>query len=263
MFDVNSSVYNEEEAKPKKYKMCWADFDTAVFRVTQTCQEDYIVVTHNKTGWQKEFKGVSKFYGLGKSHTGGWIGEQNKEREASGKPLISAEDFTISYHHRLKDEPVEQLIQTSLQEIDFTVGRIKRTSDADDYRLCIGGKGNYRHELAQVLPYKGNRTEKPILFQEIKEAFIEKYKSKVIVCDGIEAEDKVSIEAFNAYKRFKESGEWDTVITYVDKDVSQCYCPYFNYDKTTEGIKTPTPQECMFNLCKQLLIGDRSTDNIP
>lgn len=243
--------------------MCYADFDTAIFRSAVTCQEDYIIVKHKKTGWEKRFKGVSKFYGLGKSHTGGWIGEQNAEREGTDKPQISADDFEISYHHELKNQSVEELIESSLQEIDFVVGRIKRTMDAEDYRLCIGGKGNYRHDLAQVLPYKANRGEKPILFQEIREAFIQKYKSKVIVADGIEAEDILGIEGFNAYLRFQKTGIWDTVICYIDKDVDQVYCPRFNYDKTQEGIKIPTPQECMFSFCKQLLIGDRSTDNIP
>lgn len=210
-----------------------------------------------------DFDGVSKFYGLGKSKSGGWLGEQNKIREEKGKPLIAYEDFEITFQHAIIDGKIEDIIDNALTQIDFVVGRLKKVMDAEDYVLYIGGKGNYRYDCAKVLPYKGNRTEKPILFAEIREAFINKYKSKIVITDGVEAEDFVATKGHESYLKFKKTGEWPFVLAYIDKDVKQVYCPYLNYDKTEEGIIYPTPEDCMLSFTKQLLIGDRSTDNIP
>lgn len=159
--------------------------------------------------------------------------------------------------------PVDKLIEHAVEDIDLTVGRIKKHMDSEDYRLVIGGEGNFRYDAAQVWPYKGNRGEKPVLFKEVTKAFATKYKKKVIIADGIEAEDKVGHYAHRSYLQFKETGSYPYVIAYIDKDLNQFMCPHLNYDDTGAGIIIPTAPECMFSFCKQLLIGDRSTDNIP
>ena len=211
-----------------------------------------------------EFPGVTKFYGTSRARDGGWIGKQNTLRKESGKPELNADDFIIEHSSRLLDGfNVEQLIEIAIEDIDFTVGRIKKVMDAEDYKLIIGGEGNYRYDCAQVLPYIGNRGDNPLHFQDVREAFKKKYKTKVRVADGIEAEDMVGHYAHNSYLTFKETGLWDVVIAYIDKDLKQFYCPRFNYDDTGAGIEIPEPRDCMEKFCIQLLIGDRATDNIP
>lgn len=247
------------------YETCYVDFDTVLFRSAKMLQEDYIVVT-NKRGKKKEFKNVTSFYGRGKARDGGWIGEQNKERAEKGLPLISASDYTIETAARVKEcpEPNMTIIEYGLSQIDYKVGDIKKASKARDYVLGIGGLlPNFRYDAAHIIPYKGERKAKPILFLELRDAFIQKYKNKVLIAkDGLEMDDEISIKGWESYKHFLKTGVHKYVIAFVDKDLRMTPCPSFNYDKVEEGISSPTIMECARAFAAQILSGDLSTDNI-
>lgn len=242
--------------------MCYADADTLLFRAAILQQEDYIEAVHKETGWKKRFKNVTSFYGRGKARDGGWIAEQNEKREKDGKPLISANDFELIQGIELKgsEGDHEKALHDAMTYLDYNIGMIKKAMDSEDYRLVIGGEGNYRHDYAQRVPYKGSRKEKPILFLEIKEQFLSKYKNKVIVSDGIEAEDYVARMGYISSKEQARTGKWPYLISFIDKDVKQVYCPYLNYDKLEEGIQLMTPIECMRHFTKQLILGDATDD---
>jgi hypothetical protein len=254
------------ESEPPEFEMCYTDFDTVLFRCAKSLQKDYIIVTHNASGKTKEFDGVSKFYGLGKAKNKGWIGEQNVIRQEKGLPSLSVDDFTIETASRLIEcpDPNLSLIEYGLQQLDFKVGAIKKTSRAADYRLGIGGLlPNFRYDAAHILPYKGERKAKPLLFLELRDAFITKYKSKVqIARDGLEQDDEISIIGWESYKHFLKTGKHKYVLAYVDKDLNSVPCPSFNYDKVEEGITYPDINECARAFCIQTLCGDKSTDNI-
>ncbi|QDB74076.1 hypothetical protein 2L372D_162 [Aeromonas phage 2L372D] len=245
----------------QKYKMCHVDFDTCLFRAAKSCQKDYIIVTHKETGWKQRFDGVSKFYGLGKQKNKGWIGEQNAIREKQKKPLISADDFIIEECAELVDIE-EVVLKQALDLIDFTVGRIKKASEAEDYRLYIAGTGNWRYDAANILPYKGNRKPKPIFFLEVKEALIQKYKNKIVIVDNAEVDDKIGEIGWQNYLNFRKTGKWEHVLSYIDKDLKMIISPHFNYDKCDEGVEINTPEEAAKWFCLQLLVGDKTTDNI-
>lgn len=253
-------------SETKKYKRCYVDFDTVLFRAAKSLQEDYIVVTRKSGGkWSKEFSGVRKFYGFSnKTKDGGWIKEQNDKRELAGKPLISADDFDIEFLSRLKALPEQQNhVEEGLTQIDFKVGSIKKYMDAEDYVLVIGSLvKTYRFDVAKIVPYKGERKAKPILFMELREAFLNKYKNKVMIArDGLEADDEVSIVGWKSYKQFLKTGEYPYIISYVDKDIAMTPCPAFNYDETDCPIRTPTILECARKYAGQLISGD-NVDNI-
>jgi hypothetical protein len=248
-----------------EYEVCYVDFDTVLFRSAKMLQEDYIVVT-NKRGKKKEFKNVTAFYGRGKARDGGWIGEQNKERLEKGLPPISADDYTIETAARVKESPDPEMtiIEYGLSQIDYKVGDIKKASKAKAYVLGIGSlEPNFRYEVAHILPYKGARKPKPILFLELREAFIQKYRNKVLVAkDGLEMDDEISIKGWESYKHFLKTGKHKYVIAFVDKDLRMTPCPSFNYDKVEEGITTPSIEDCARAFAAQILSGDLSTDNI-
>lgn len=248
-----------------KYECCYVDFDTVLYRAASTVQQNYIIVTHKAEGWKERFDGVSKFYGLGKSKSGGWIGEQNASREEQGLPLYKAEDFDIEELAELKETPTEykDIIEWAMSRIDYTVGDIKKTCDADKYVLGIGGNSNFRYEVAHILPYKGKRKSKPLLFEELREAFISKYKSKVSIArDGMEQDDEISIKGWQSYYHFLKTGEHKYVLAFIDKDLNMVPCPHFNYDKCEDGISTPAIEDCAKAFCTQLIAGDLSTDGI-
>jgi hypothetical protein len=93
------------------------------------------------------------------------------------------------------------------------------------------GKNNFRHDIATLKPYKGQRKEeKPPFFHEIKEWVHERYAA--LMSDGCEADDDISKEAWKRHKAFaKEHGKemlWTTthmsfcgfVIISKDKDLN-------------------------------------------
>ena len=248
-----------------EYETCYVDFDTVLFRSAKMLQEDYIVVT-NKRGQKKEFKNVTAFYGRGKAKDGGYIGEQNAQRAEKGLPPISASDYTIETAARVKEspEPNMSIIEYGLSQIDYKVGDIKKASKAKDYVLGIGGLlPNFRYDAAHIIPYKGERKAKPILFLELREAFIQKYKNKILIAkDGLETDDEISIKGWESYRHFLKTGKHKYVIGFVDKDLRMTPCPSFNYDKVEEGISTPSIEDCARAFATQILSGDLSTDNI-
>lgn len=252
------------ETPKSKYDLCIVDADTILYQAAALLQENSILVTHKQSGRKKKFKGVKDFYGLGKSKDKGWIGQQNALRKEKGQPLLSVDDFDIEQTAELKDAPPGMtLLEYGLQTIDFKVGDIKRVMDAESYQLYIGGSGNFRFDAAHILPYKGQRTDKPLMFKELRDAFLDKYRSKVVVArNGLEADDEVSIKGWESYRHFLKTGEHKYILSYVDKDLKSIPCPYFNYMKIEEGITYPTIEDCARHFCIQLLCGDKSTDNI-
>jgi len=268
-FKPNGVIADEHLFEPQEpeYEMCYVDFDTILYRSSKSLQKDYIIVEHKKTGWKKRFDGVVKFYGRGKAKDGGWINEQNTERFGTDRPPISADDFIIHTESELIEcpDPNMTLLEYGLQSIDFKVGTIKRVMCSKDYRLGIGGIDgkNFRYDVAQIIPYKGLRKSKPLLFLELREAFITKYKNKVFVGRGdIEMDDEISIKGWESYKHFLKTGKHKYVLGFVDKDLLMTPCPHFNYDKAEYGITMPDINGCALHYATQLLCGDKSTDNI-
>lgn len=258
--------YDEVDNQPKTYELCVVDADTILFEAAKALQENSIIVTHNKSGKRKQFPGVQKFYGTSrKAKDGGWIGDTNLERVEKGLPPLTVDDFTIEEYAELVEPEVGMtLIEMGLRSIAFSVGTVKKTMDADKYVLVIGGKGNFRYDAAQIMPYKGKRKEKPILFAELREAMIDQYKSKVMIArDGLEADDEVSIMGWESYKQFTKTGKHKYIIAFCDKDLKSIPCPYFNYKKPQEGITIPDIFDCAKHFAIQCLMGDKSTDNIP
>lgn len=249
-----------------EYECCYVDFDTILYRAASGVQQNYILVTHKEGKYPvQRFDGVSKFYGLGKSKSGAWIAEENTRLVEQGLPEISADEFEIESLAELKELPpeYESHVDWAMTQIDFKVGDIKKTCKADKYVLGIGGRSNFRYEAAHILPYKGKRKPKPILFEELREAFIEKYRNKVNISrDNLEQDDEVSIRGWESYHHYLKTGKHKYVLAFIDKDIMMTPCPYFNYDKCEEGIKIPTVEECARAFCVQLIAGDLGTDNI-
>ena len=252
----------DDSLPPPKYNILHIDADTAVFRAAKSVQESYIVVKHIPTGRQIEFENKTAFYGHWKKKEGGYLGEKNKERAEKGLEPFPLEQFEIEEHDRIFDE-LDDPVEEAVKQFDFFIGGIKKSRLAHDYILYVGGEGNYRYGAAETLPYKGNRPEKPILFKEIRTAIVEKYKNKVKIISGREVDDQLAIVGRKNYLNWKETGEWEDILGYIDKDLKMIISPSINYDNLEDPVYTPTEYEAAFSYCTQLLIGDKQTDNIP
>jgi hypothetical protein len=260
-YSKKADKYAVDESIEYPYDMVIIDADSPVFRASKFVQEDYIIVTSIKTSKAKEFANKTEFYGHWKKKENGWLAELNTKRADKGKEPFLVEDFKIDEHTRLLGD-IEDHVAEGVRSFDSFVGGIKRTGLAPEYKVLLGGGVNFRYEYAQVLPYKGERKEKPILFEEIRQAIIDKYGRFIDIIDGKEVDDEMAIWGNASEAEFNETGVWPYILAYIDKDIDMVYCPSINYDKIKEGVKEPTKMDCMRSYCRQLLSGDKSVDNI-
>jgi hypothetical protein len=129
----------------------------------------------------------------------------------------------------------------------------KISEQFDSLEFYLSGTGNFREEIATILPYKGNRSpfSKPVHYKEIKQFIVDKYKAAVV--DGMEADDAIGIRAT------KEDAENVCIVT-IDKDLDMIPGHHYNFVKDIRYTLNGT--EAARSFYKQVLMGDR-VDNIP
>lgn len=263
-----TDIFNPKESEKEfiipdvHFEKIIVDADTAVYQAANNIQEDYIEVIHKPSGTKKEFKNKTEFHGHWKKKAGGWLAQKNSDRIEKGLEPFDVEDFEIVECARLSSE-IDDHIKEAVNSFDYFVGTIKKAVSADDYLLCIGGEGNFRYDIAKILPYKGNRKEKPIYFQEVRDAILDKYKSKIEIVNGEEVDDRLGQYGWENYLNHRKTGEWKYCLSYIDKDLKMIISPSFNFRKISEGLQYTTPEDSATYFCMQLLIGDKTTDNIP
>jgi 5'-3' exonuclease len=121
------------------------------------------------------------------------------------------------------------------------------------HKAYIHKQGNFRYDVATILPYKGNRdkTHKPKYFNEISEYIVKHWGA--IEVEGIESDDAMGIE--------QSLAPWaTTVICSNDKDMLQIAGWHYNWVK--EELVHVTPEEADLMFYWQMLVGD-TADNIP
>lgn len=234
------------------------DIDTMLYHAALAPQVNYILVTHKASGRQKEFKGVTEFYGKGKAKDGGWLGELNAERGTS----FTVDDFAVESLARLEGNGA------SPEAIAF--GRFKNKVESvasapwcnGEFSIAFGVGRNFRYDVAKTQPYKHGRPPKPILYEEVKEYMLSKYKKHMIVEEGVETDDVVSWLMLEDYTKAKGKPEnCKLVLSYIDKDLNQVVAWGHNYNEMGD-IFWKDPLFCAKSFCSQLLSGD-NTDHIP
>lgn len=165
--------------------------------------------------------------------------DAEKYRKGGGSDLV--------LFSRKEIEPKEnclQMVKTSLENTLNVLGTNK-------YKLYLGGRKNFRHDIFR--DYKANRdsTPKPKYYRDIRDYLVEQWGG--IVCEGIEADDAVGIDAIAL-------GPDKSVIVSTDKDLNQI--PGNHYDWTEGRSYTVSAREGLTFFYEQMLMGD-DTDNIP
>lgn len=116
--------------------------------------------------------------------------------------------------------------------------------------LYLTGSNNFRHNIAKIKPYKGNRTgPKPSYLQDVRDYLVANWWA--VVVEGEEADDAIA----------KKATELDhkCVIVSVDKDFYQIPCTMYDFTKKKWTKSTPGMANRFFYM--QLLTGD-TADNI-
>ncbi len=135
------------------------------------------------------------------------------------------------------------------EKIDEAISNICRNTNSSEFRLYLSGSNNFRHSIATLQPYKGNRTEeKPVLYSIIRKGFEDRGGEYL---DHLEADDLLSIN---------EGCSESTIICSSDKDLRTV--PSLNYNIGTGVITDISSELANYNFFYQMLVGD-SIDNIP
>ena len=161
-------------------------------------------------------------------------------------------------HPDMSDDDIKQLLLETDYE-RFALNNVKTVLDYivdrfnPEYKMYIDDGGNFRHELATIKPYKGNRDPngKPKYYKEIKDYLLDNWSA--IPVRGQESDDAIGIEQFDNSDKY-------TVIVSTDKDMKMIPGWHFNWVKD-ELVYQPLKAANLF-LFWQMLVGDTS-DNIP
>lgn len=155
--------------------------------------------------------------------------------------------------------------------LDGKIKSIAEKAGAESYVVYMSGKDNFRVEAATIRPYKGNRSsDKPYWHDKVEEYLKSGLNHLVVICDGYEADDGMSIAQWSDMQDSPCDSEepkdlCDTIICSRDKDLHMCPGWHYSWASGNQQEKEPwftTEDEGMRLFFLQLLTGD-VTDNIP
>jgi len=191
-------------------KILCFDYDAVIHRSSAMAQKNSISCLHKPTGEVFTFGTRTEFYGRDKKKSGGWL---------SGQDGFILEDFEIQ--NVVTPEPVENALHT----VKVTIGAILDKFDCKNYYGYVGGTGNFRLDIATLLPYKGNRTApKPVHHAACRDYVISNHNARV--ANGSESDDHLVTDAYNA---LKEKKPWLGII--AEKDYKGCDGDWYDYTK--------------------------------
>lgn len=243
------------------------DIDTLLIHSALAAQENYVTVTHKPSGKVMEFPTQTEFYGHYAKKDGGWLAEKNKERIEQGKPVFDVNDFEVTQNTRLISDmdddgeifPPEAIVKGRLNsKINFITSQDWCT----DFVIPFGQGKNFRYDVAQTQAYKQGRPPKPLLYEVVKDYLLYKYKDHLQIVTNIETDDVVCQLLWEAWIRSgRNHDNLDSVGVFIDKDITQVPCLWYNFDKPDIGLTKITSVDAARSLAKQILLGD-STDSI-
>lgn len=178
------------------------------------------------------------------------------------------EDITIT--HRKEIGPVSH----ALHNVKELIRKILLRTNADDYTIFISGDGNFRDDIATILPYKGNRDQmaKPAHYDKLTTYLKENWNAQEVI--GIEADDAMALEQWGDWQKvtnpmnalIKTEGKstaesnLNTCIATIDKDLDMIPGFHYNWRKDVLYFIDEWTADTWF-YC-QLIMGDKQVDNI-
>lgn len=196
-------------------KLCF-DYDYLLYAAGSMAETRSIVVTHRASGDQWEFPNRTLFWGHHKAKAGGWLAEWNSKRPDDKRR--KADEFDVI--DKQCPEPIENAIHTLKQMIVA----VKEETFANTHYGYTGRGKSFREDVSTIIKYKGNRDNslRPVLLEDLRN-YLVRYQAAEIIA-GIEADDAVSIDSYNSWKKWKKTGSDNDklIVACVDKDYKQC-----------------------------------------
>ncbi len=201
-------------------RLCF-DYDSIKYAIGFACEERHIVCTHKNNGGQLRFANRTEFYGGNKK--GGWLAEFNAERDSPH----AVDEYDIQDIQTLKqDTSVKNMLDTKIK------GIVKHLQGKEYYGY-IGRGRVFRHDVATIMEYKGNRNNlKPLAINMIEDLLFKHHSAK-LATDNLESDDWLSIDSFTAFKEWNKTKSLKDrlIVVASDKDHLQVEGHLFNPDK--------------------------------
>lgn len=201
------------------------DGSLLAFRVAAAGEKRDIVAKHLKSGKEKQFDNRTAFKVF--------LKEKNAENVKKG---LDTQFLITDFEIEDRQHPPEEKI--SLHILKEMINYILSACGAKDYLIIIDNPDDtFRHELATVQEYKGNRKGlvKPANLQLVKDHMVLHYSAK-IAQDGYEGDDILNWYAWKGYQQTKEDSEAPKIIQATfDKDGFGCMGWLFDFRKDDEG----------------------------
>ena len=178
---------------PKK-RIALFDGDILTYRCAAAGEERSITACHLKSGKEKDFKNTTEF---------------KKYLKEKNYPF-SPDDYIIYDVQKPNDPAI--VMATIKRQVDKALGDLF----ADEMEMYLGAGETFRHRLALPKPYKGQRIDmiRPVHLEEARKFVKHKYKAEVV--SQVEADDWLSIRAYEELAKGNEP-----VIVSSDKDTYQ------------------------------------------
>jgi len=174
-------------------------------------------------------------------------------------PFDSAKERNEWMKENLGDQEIQLGSYKDIEPLSNALGNVKTVMNAitgylgsDDIQVFLSEGECFRHHLATIKPYKGNRdlAAKPRYYDDIRQYLIKTWGAHV--CSSIEADDALAMRQTK-----------DTCIVSIDKDLLQVPGKHYNWViGGNDGKCYVSPEVGLRKLYQQVLTGD-STDNIP
>lgn len=165
--------------------------------------------------------------------------------------------FIVAYHFRAKKSA--KMVEMHVNKF---IADILKNSQCSHYVGFFGSKEdnalpNFRYSIDPN--YKAKRPPAPDFIIKWRPTILKVFKDKwgFVPIDGMEADDAAVIAKYYYEKEFE-----DFVIVSADKDLKQVPNTIF-YDMNKHTMEDISEFKANYNLCTQLLMGDKGTDNIP
>ena len=168
--------------------------------------------------------------------------------------LIDADQIVYSVGFAAKGEPLNFCLQTVKNKLD----KIQRECNAENRKVFIKGKGNFRTAIAVTDVYKGTRPkDKPVFYDEMYEYLREHQDASAV--DWMEADDIVSVLLWRDYIENLEPDQCKLILSSADKDLKNT--PGWHHNPQSGALEFYTEEQSTRHFWYQMLLGDR-TDNI-
>lgn len=193
----------------KQKTILLVDGDTLCFRSAAAAESRSVDVIHKPSGRSRIFTTRTAFK------------DYLKGRDFEYKP----EDYEFV------DIQSEEDISHPLHSIKVQLKKMQEVIEADETRIFIGGKGNFRLKLPFPEKYKGQRSDmlRPIHLDECKEFSVNRLGAELVT--GQEADDAL---VYVGYAYLKKG--YKVILASQDKD-SWAYSGLHIYDFTKEDSK--------------------------